>query len=188
MTPVDPRSTGAPNRRGRLFSLCRVEWIPPALLFLVALLQLITTSTTHFVPWKGGGFGMFATFDRGPLRIIRGRGRPAGSADWLPLDLRPQRSQLGGISAADWESITAAPTPRALRRLASHALELSWSLRPASDANGHGRSLVVDVGLAPGDTRLQSVEVWVEGAEFIAASNRLRYRILGASVRCSVNC
>ena len=37
--------------------------IPPALLALVACVQIGLARFTPLTPWKGGGFGMFATAD-----------------------------------------------------------------------------------------------------------------------------
>jgi hypothetical protein len=42
----------------------RSPWLlPPALLVLVALLQIVLATRADLSPWLGGGFGMFATID-----------------------------------------------------------------------------------------------------------------------------
>ncbi len=45
--------------------------IPPALLAVVACVQITLTRFTLLAPWKGGGFGMFATSDDIPNRSTR---------------------------------------------------------------------------------------------------------------------
>ncbi|QXD25779.1 hypothetical protein F7C95_07810 [Opitutia bacterium ISCC 51] len=50
----------------------RKLWIlPPALLVLVATLQLLLVHYKNFDRWEGGGFGMFASVDREALRSHR---------------------------------------------------------------------------------------------------------------------
>jgi hypothetical protein len=45
--------------------------VAPALLVLLALAQLGGWRCAALSPWKGGGFGMFATNDHGAFRIVR---------------------------------------------------------------------------------------------------------------------
>ena len=54
--------------------MSRRSWIPllPALLLLtVALMQLELAVSHTLSPWKGGGFGMFSSTDRGHNRRLR---------------------------------------------------------------------------------------------------------------------
>lgn len=44
--------------------------VVPTLLTLVAVAQLWLATFHHLTPWKGGGFGMFATLDGIPSRFI----------------------------------------------------------------------------------------------------------------------
>jgi hypothetical protein len=44
--------------------------VPPLLLFVVAVIQIALSRTADLTPWKGGGFGMFATLDHGAYRGI----------------------------------------------------------------------------------------------------------------------
>jgi hypothetical protein len=46
-------------------------WLPALLLAAVAVTQIVLAHTTDLSPWKGGGFGMFATNDHGAFRIVR---------------------------------------------------------------------------------------------------------------------
>jgi hypothetical protein len=45
--------------------------VPAALLVLVATAQLWLAHTVGLSPWKGGGFGMFASLDARPFRYVR---------------------------------------------------------------------------------------------------------------------
>ena len=47
------------------------EVVPVALLVGVASIQLILARTASLSPWKGGGFGMFATTDDAGSRYVR---------------------------------------------------------------------------------------------------------------------
>ena len=44
--------------------------VPPLLLFVVAVMQIALTRTADLTPWKGGGFGMFATLDHAGYRGV----------------------------------------------------------------------------------------------------------------------
>jgi len=46
-------------------------WLPTALLFAVAVSQIVLATLANLSPWKGGGFGMFATNDGTAYRFIR---------------------------------------------------------------------------------------------------------------------
>jgi hypothetical protein len=45
--------------------------LPAVLLAAVASGQIVLTHLTPLSPWKGGGFGMFATLDGRPFRYVR---------------------------------------------------------------------------------------------------------------------
>jgi hypothetical protein len=46
-------------------------WIAPALLVALAATQLFLATTRDLTPWKGGGFGMFASTDRLGYRAMQ---------------------------------------------------------------------------------------------------------------------
>ena len=48
----------------------RSRLLPPLLLTVVALLQIVLARTADLTAWKGGGFGMFATLDHGAYRGV----------------------------------------------------------------------------------------------------------------------
>jgi hypothetical protein len=45
-------------------------FVPSVLLTATALIQIGLTRTADLTPWKGGGFGMFATLDHGAFRGV----------------------------------------------------------------------------------------------------------------------
>ena len=45
--------------------------LPAVLLTVVATVQIVLTQVVMLSPWKGGGFGMFATLDGRPFRYVR---------------------------------------------------------------------------------------------------------------------
>jgi hypothetical protein len=49
---------------------CRSWLLPPLLLTVVALLQIVLAQTASLTAWKGGGFGMFSTLDHGAYRGV----------------------------------------------------------------------------------------------------------------------
>jgi len=44
--------------------------VPPLLLFVVAVIQIALARISDLTPWKGGGFGMFATLDHAAYRAV----------------------------------------------------------------------------------------------------------------------
>jgi hypothetical protein len=44
--------------------------LPPALLIVVAVIQVSLSQTVDLTAWKGGGFGMFSTLDHGAYRGV----------------------------------------------------------------------------------------------------------------------
>jgi hypothetical protein len=109
--------------RARLFAA-----IPPALLVVVACVQIALARAALLAPWKGGGFGMFATTD-GPANR------------WTRLSVGgPQRSQelhvpLSLVDAA--AACEAFPTERCLAGFA----------RRVADAERRGGQPVTSVRL-----------------------------------------
>jgi hypothetical protein len=79
------------------------QTLPAVLLVLVALVQIGLTRTSALTPWKGGGFGMFATLDHGAFRrvevVIDGPDRSE------TLEIPPSLEELSARVAnmpADW--------------------------------------------------------------------------------------
>jgi hypothetical protein len=66
MSTTDPVRSLLSVLRGRW----RV-WLPSALLVSVALVQIVLARSAGLSPWKGGGFGMFASTDGTAARYVR---------------------------------------------------------------------------------------------------------------------
>jgi hypothetical protein len=83
--------------------------LPPLLLTLVALTQIVLVRTLDLTPWKGGGFGMFSTLDHIAYRHIDAVVDAPGRSEALDI---PDSLQDEAARAA------ACPTDALLRRLA----------------------------------------------------------------------
>lgn len=100
--------------------------IAPAILVGVALLQLYLTHSHDLSPWKGGGFGMFASVDRVEHRTVRAafqgsQAKPINVHAFATLSF-PDRVLV--------DRALSMPTAPALQRLAERIDELSWSETP----------------------------------------------------------
>lgn len=87
------------GRRGA----ARERWLPrlaPALLVVVATQQIALASWLCLNPWKGGGFGMFATNDRGGLRDVRAFALTLQAEEPLriPAELDAERLRAFGLT------------------------------------------------------------------------------------------
>ena len=73
-------------------------WLPALLLLIVALSQILLTRVADLSPWKGGGFGMFATTDGTAFRYVRIFVDAPGRSEELtvtePLEDAALRAQL----------------------------------------------------------------------------------------------
>jgi len=95
---------GAPPPRERALAA-----IPPALLAVVACVQIGLARSSPLTPWKGGGFGMFATTD-------------GASNRWTDLLVTgPERSQELEVPASLAEAAAACEAFPAERCLAAFA-------------------------------------------------------------------
>src|SRR5262249_2104091 len=106
-------SVSPPAIRSSSFTERAAVALPATLLVVVACAQIALTRLTPLSPWKGGGFGMFASLDGLQFREVRlyveGRHRP--EALTVPDSLLDPANR-----AAVW------PTPRLLRRLGREVL------------------------------------------------------------------
>jgi len=59
-------------------------YVVPGLLCLIAASQFATAQITHLTPWKGGGFGMFATTDMPGMRTLSIEGY-TDDGEWVVL-------------------------------------------------------------------------------------------------------
>ena len=85
---------------------------PAVLLCVIAGAQMILASTTTLSPWKGGGFGMFASVDSVPSRWVR---------IYVQAAERSEEIALPASLEDEADRVAAWPHQRALVRLA-HAV------------------------------------------------------------------
>jgi hypothetical protein len=101
------------NKDGRLPTRDQVWriWIPAIALIVVAAVQVVLTKTADLSPWKGGGFGMFATTDGTAFRYARIFVEAPGRSEELEIapsqeiaaaraQLFPSDAMLGGLARA----------------------------------------------------------------------------------------
>jgi hypothetical protein len=98
--------------------------LPSVLLVIVAAAQMTLARTALLSPWKGGGFGMFATIDGLPFRQVR-----------LFVDARERSEQLVIPESLEIEAAKAATFPRdhALERLGRAVIARERSRGRAAD-------------------------------------------------------
>ncbi len=72
-------------------------WLPAILLIVVAVAQIILAKTADLSPWKGGGFGMFATIDGTAFRHMRIVVEAPGRSE--QLDIAPSQEIITARSA-----------------------------------------------------------------------------------------
>jgi hypothetical protein len=60
-------------------------WLPSVLLVAVAGVQIPLAHTANLSPWKGGGFGMFATIDGTATRCVRLYVRAPDRSEEVPI-------------------------------------------------------------------------------------------------------
>jgi hypothetical protein len=112
--------------------------LPGALLVALALAQIGLSYGAQLSPWKGGGFGMFATNDHGAFRSVRVYA--LGAAGEVRVEVPPElrRAELrvrelpseGGLRALAEALASEAPGASALRAEVWR-VELDRTLRPA---------------------------------------------------------
>lgn len=139
----------------------RLAWVAPAVLLAVAGVQLAASQRHGLSPWKGGGFGMFATVDSPAARFLRirllgdGREVPVLVPDRLRRaahELRTTGSPAGASALArtlaegTWVELRLASALRYYQRLLSSPEQASSELVAAiGRATGDGRASV-DLG------------------------------------------
>ena len=125
-------------------------YVAPALLVVVAVQQIILSSTLHLSPWTGGGFGMFSSIDTILTRTVRGS---------LIVDGREIPIRLGGSDPIGRQALQARalPTRARLDRLAGMLARREWRLDPAS-----GVASPIDGSPAPGVRAIRPSAVRLE--------------------------
>ena len=104
-SPVDPLRVTPPDPlRERV-----LRELPSALLVALACAQLALAFGAQLSPWKGGGFGMFATNDHGAFRSVRVYALRGGEERRVEIPSELRRREL---------KTRELPSQAALRRLA----------------------------------------------------------------------
>jgi hypothetical protein len=101
----------------------------PALLCIVAARQQYLVRTERLTPWKGGGFGMFATVESGSTRVVRAslERREGDRVLSLPVKLPPELAPVA-------LELNQRPTHAAAENLAIVLANLPWLEAPELDA------------------------------------------------------
>ena len=100
-----------------------LPFLPPALLVLVAAVQLGLAHTTPLTQWKLGGFGMFSTSDAPAARAFRVVVEGEAGAYAVPGNRGPARTLI-------W------PREAVLREAARDAVCARWRLVPGDSLDG----------------------------------------------------
>jgi hypothetical protein len=139
----------------------------------VAVQQIILSHHHDLSPWKGGGFGMFASVDMPTHRIIRGYFVDGGRS--FAMDL----AAVEGLERP-LEQALALPTPGRLDRLAVRLARIPWHLDAQSRVARPLRSRS-DAGTAP--IRASSIRLEVYRIAFDRATLTVERRFLADVTR-----
>ncbi len=130
----EPSRTEAPR-------LSRLErWLAPGLLVAIALVQILLAYTRDLPPWKGGGFGMFASIDGLSMREVRCE---ATTMDGVTI-------RVDALRAVDLERrdrMRALPSPRALTWLGHVLLEFDFVPETVREEAAEARLRLENPGL-----------------------------------------
>ncbi|MFQ5564760.1 MAG: hypothetical protein ACE5EU_00135 [Paracoccaceae bacterium] len=181
---------GGETRPGRVLN----EYLAPALLILIAVVQMFSAFANDQTPWKGGGFGMFSTVDSPGARFLKiylvsENGEEA-------VRLPPRLSRLRRI-------IRSAPTQENLDLLVQALNQETWVRAPypylfySAEANAWQQQTAV-----PGATHKLAAKPFTRSklpqepefpAEFLVAYDSIRvelwkyhYEIEGSTVRATI--
>jgi hypothetical protein len=154
-----------------------LAWVAPAVLLAVATVQLAASQQRGLSPWKGGGFGMFATVDSPAARFLRIRllgpdrelpvlvpdrlrraahelrttGSPAGAAALARVLAEGTWVELRLMSALRYyQRLLAAPAP-ASSELAAAIGRATGDGREAVDLGRHGFLRLLDPDERPAE-------------------------------------
>lgn len=133
--------------RGRMPRL--LAFLPIATLCAIAALQIYRVHAEDLTPWKGGGFGMFATTESHATRFVRAYLLRTGASGPIELRVEPPRRIVELQRAV--EEMRAIPTADRIREVARTLAMLDWRVW-VSKARGNGLPPVVtDPDRGPSD-------------------------------------
>jgi hypothetical protein len=100
--------------------------IPAAALVCVALSQIFLVHSASLTPWRGGGFGMFSTTDRGTNRVLAVIGKDK-TGNLFRISITPRNvERVIGMSSVEFIKITNMPTADALKQIGDLLLPLPF--------------------------------------------------------------
>jgi hypothetical protein len=102
-----------------------LTWIAPVLLIALASTQLYLSTARDLTPWKGGGFGMFASNDRLSYRAMQAT--IATDRGEIVIDIHALRDQ-GGAARAAFSNARALMDPIRGRALAAVVARGQWQI------------------------------------------------------------
>jgi len=151
-----------------------LQIIVPAVLIIVCFNQLYLAFTKDLTPWKGGGFGMFATIDRMEYRPIHiNVNTNEGSCIVNPQDVIGNQMEFRGVQAL--------PTPHKLERIAKSIFEREWVIDTGNSSELHCLLKQNEGDLeasAQSFKEIDEVEITVYRFNFDTRSDSLSLRIL----------
>ena len=121
--------------------------LPAAVLVALACAQIALAFGAQLSPWKGGGFGMFATNDHGGFRHVRVYALRGGREERLEVPAELERDEL----RAAW-----LPSDGVLRGLAG-ALERAGAARGAEALRVEVWRTEFDAALRPTPVRIAAL-------------------------------
>ncbi|HSR69624.1 MAG TPA: hypothetical protein VLU25_16960 [Acidobacteriota bacterium] len=135
----------------------------PFLLILVALLQIYRAHALQQSPWRGGGFGMFASIDAPSNRFVRCYLLTASGE--IPAALPPEANPLVA-------KLQVVPAPKGLARLAALlAQNPAWIEKQIEAARQQG-------SLSGEDVNLEAIRLEVCSQSFDASDLKFEIRRL----------
>ena len=157
---------GGLSRRDRVLAS-----LVPLVLVIVATWQIATALTDDLTPWKGGGFGMFATADHLDTRVLRSY--LANDGDLTPVEHEATIAVALQGEQARFSSLRAHPTRRHAAAWANLLAERTWVVEDGiarlADDDHHPDSSVVLEGTGATPIDGVRIEVWRSGYDRRAA-------------------
>jgi len=102
-----------------------LAWALPVVLILVALTQITLAHTRDLTPWKGGGFGMFASVDLLSYRPLQAEF--VTDAGPVPIDVHDFRD-AGDRARKLYTNARGLPDDRRLTQLSTLMFEAEWTV------------------------------------------------------------
>ncbi|MDH3686450.1 MAG: hypothetical protein OEP95_09495 [Myxococcales bacterium] len=106
-----------------------LPWIAPALLALLAALQILLVHHANLSPWKGGGYGMFSTTDHGGFRTIRAFAVDGSSEQRLSIPPELRSDVLRALDLPSDERLEDLAASLARQNRASRVRAEVWRLK-----------------------------------------------------------